>query len=120
MKPRIDPRIEKLAAERVEPCEGVGPLTIEEASAMLSDLPGWILRDGLIEKDFRFKSYRAGLDFAYSIGRIAEEQDHHPDMELKWRRVRVTWATHAIKGLSRNDLIMAAKSELEYSRLRDS
>jgi 4a-hydroxytetrahydrobiopterin dehydratase len=86
-----------------------------DAVRTLKDLPGWVLETGRIEKEFRFKSYLAGLQFAYAIGRIAEEEDHHPDMLVGWRRVRLTFSTHSIKGLSQNDFVMAARSELEYS-----
>ena len=69
-----------------------------------------------ILKEFRFKSYVAGLEFAYSLGKIAELENHHPDLLVGWRRVKVMLSTHAIKGLSQNDFIMAARSELEYSK----
>ena len=82
----------------------------------MQELPGWALRAGSIEKEFRFKSFLAGLDFAYDLGRIAEEQDHHPDIVVRWRRVKLTFSTHIIKGLSMNDFIMAAKAELEYQK----
>jgi 4a-hydroxytetrahydrobiopterin dehydratase len=92
----------------------VKPLTLEEARESLKPLPGWILRNGVIEKEFRFRSYRLGLEFAYAVGNTAEEENHHPDIVVGWRRVKVTFSTHAIKGLSRNDFIMAAKAELQY------
>ena len=85
-----------------------------EVEQVLRVLPGWTLIDGSIEKEFHFKSYLDGLDFAYSIGKIAEEQDHHPDILIKWRRVKLTLSTHSVKGLSENDFIVAAKSELKY------
>ncbi len=88
----------------------------EEAERALRELPGWTLVGDSIEKEFRFKSYLNGLDFAYAVGRIAEEQDHHPDILVKWRRVKLTLSTHSIKGLSQNDFIIAAKSELEYRK----
>ncbi len=91
-------------------------MTVEEAGQVLRDLPGWSLDNSAIMKEFRFKSYLAGLDFAYAIGKIAEEQDHHPDMVVGWHRVRLVLSTHSIGGLSQNDFIMAAKSELEYER----
>ncbi len=89
----------------------------KEATGFLRDLPGWALVKSSIEKEFRFKSYRAGLDFAFAIGETAEKQDHHPDIVVKWRRVKLSFSTHAIKGLSMNDFVMAAKSQLEYERL---
>ncbi len=91
-------------------------MTQLEAESILRGLPGWSLTDGSIEKEFRFKTYLAGLDFAYAVGRIAEQQHHHPDILVKWRRVRLTFTTHVIKGLSMNDFIMAARAELDYGK----
>ena len=108
--------IRRLAAGRCVPCDDAKPFTVAEARECLKDLPGWVLQSGSIQREFRFKSYLEGLDFAYSLGKIAELENHHPDLFIGWRRVRVEWTTHATKGLSQNDFIMAAKSELEYLR----
>ncbi len=105
-----------LASKSCVPCKGTKPMSKEDALSKLQQLPGWILTGDSIRKEFRFKSYRAGLDFAFSIGKIAEEQHHHPDILITWRRVSVILSTHVIKGLSRNDFIMAAKSEEEYKK----
>ncbi len=112
--------IRRLAAGKCVPCNDAKPFTVEEASERLRDLPSWVLQSGSIQKEFRFKSYLAGLDFAYSLGKIAESENHHPDLSIGWRRVKVVLSTHAIKGLSRNDLIMAAKAELEYEKFRST
>src|SRR3989441_8586157 len=85
-----------------------------DAERYLMSLPGWKLVDTKIEKEYRFKAYLDGLDFANTIGHIAEEQDHHPDILVGWRRVKLTFTTHSIKGLSENDFIMAAKADKEY------
>ena len=108
--------IQELAARNCEPCEGTKPLTRGEVALSLHSLPGWTLRDNTIEKEFRFGSYLDGLDFACGVGRVAEKQDHHPDILIGWRRVKLSLSTHSIKGLSQNDFIMAAKSELEYRK----
>ena len=108
--------IRRLASGRCVPCNDAKPFTVEEASERLKDLPGWVLQSGSIQKEFRFKSYLDGLEFAYSLGKIAELANHHPDLSIGWRRVKVVLSTHAIKGLSQNDFIMAARSELEYSK----
>ncbi len=91
-------------------------MTRLEAESLLASLPGWSLTNSQIEKEFRFTSYMSGLDFAYAVGKIAEEQDHHPDMIVRWRRAKLILSTHVIKGLSMNDFIMAAKAELEYQK----
>ena len=109
-------RLRRLASEECKPCEGIDPLSSRDVEEALKDLPGWTFKNGSIEREFRFPTYKAGLDFAHAVGTIADEQDHHPDMVIGWRRVRVTWSTHSIKGLSGNDLIMAAKSELVYEK----
>jgi 4a-hydroxytetrahydrobiopterin dehydratase len=108
--------IRRLASGKVVPCGDAKPFTAEEANARLKDLPGWVLQSGSVQKEFRFKSYLAGLEFGYSLGKIAERENHHPDLFIGWRRVKVVLSTHAIKGLSQNDFVMAAKSELEYDR----
>jgi len=112
--------IADLASKNCVPCRGTKPLSKETVESSLRELPGWGLSNNAIEKEFRFKSYRDGLNFSYSIGKIAEEQDHHPDILVKWRRVKLTLSTHVIKGLSQNDFIMAAKSELECQKYSSS
>jgi len=106
--------IEDLASKKSVERKGTPPMTKREAERLVRVLTGWNLMDGSLEKEFHFKSYLDGLDFAYSVGKIAEEQDHHPDILIKWRRVRLTLSTHSVKGLSENDFIVAAKSELKY------
>ena len=114
----VSEQILETAASKCVPCDRAKPFTAIEANERLKDFPGWSIRSGSIEKEFRFKSYLSGLEFACALGRIAESEDHHPDMLVGWRRVRVSLSTHAIKGLSNNDWIMAAKAELEYEKAR--
>ncbi|SRR6266566_1302468 len=110
----ISERIRIIASGKCAPCKDAVPYTIEESTKRLGELSGWSLQSGSIQKEFRFKSYLSGLEFAHSLGKIAEQEDHHPEMLVGWRRVRVTFSTHTIKGLSQNDFIMAAKAELAY------
>jgi 4a-hydroxytetrahydrobiopterin dehydratase len=115
---KITDSIRMMASRKCASCRDAVPFTVEEASKRLRELPSWSLRSGSIQKEFRFKSYLSGLEFACSLGRIAEQEDHHPEMLVGWQRVRVTLSTHAIKGLSQNDFIMAAKAELGYRAVR--
>lgn len=105
-----------LYQEKCKPCEKTDRLSSEEINALLTKLPGWALKENVIEKEFRFKSYLSGLNFACAIGKIAEGEDHHPDIWIGWRRVKLTFTTHMIKGLSRNDFIMASKAEQELGQ----
>lgn len=88
----------------------------EEADKYLKELQSWSLVENRIEKEFKFPSYLNGLEFAYGIGKIAEQEQHHPDILIKWRKVKITLTTHAIKGLSENDFIMAAKADAKYAK----
>ena len=106
--------LDELASRSCVSCKGAIPMNKLEVERILQNLPGWSSTDGAIEKVFRFESYLNGLEFAYALGKVAEKQDHHPDILIKWRKVKVTLSTHVIKGLSMNDFIMAARAEKEY------
>jgi 4a-hydroxytetrahydrobiopterin dehydratase len=105
--------LKELAAKTSMERKG-SPLPRQEVEQYMRSLPGWNLASGSVEKEFRFKSYLDGVAFANEIGKIAEEQNHHPDILIKWRHVKLTLSTHSVKGLSENDFIMAAKAELKY------
>ena len=107
----------ELSKKHCVACEGGAiPMSTEESLKYVEKVPGWNLVVDRIEKEFRFRNYLDGLEFAYALGKIAEEEDHHPDILVRWRRVEVTLMTHAIKGLSENDFIMAAKADELYKR----
>lgn len=95
------------------PCEGgIAPLDRPRAEALLGQIdPRWELSaDGLqITRTFRFKSYYKTISFVNAVAWIANAEDHHPDMEVGYGRCVVRYTTHAIKGLSDNDFICAAK-----------
>jgi 4a-hydroxytetrahydrobiopterin dehydratase len=90
-----------------------------EMAGFLEHNPHWqvIEQDSVpqLRRLFRFKNYAQALEFTNQIARLAIAEDHHPALLLEWGRVTVTWWTHAIRGLHRNDLIMAAKTERLYT-----
>ena len=101
-----------LAQKKCVPCEvGGTALTKEEAHVLLAQTPGWQLDEDAkkISRNFKFKDFKEALAFANKVGAIAEGAGHHPDILLKWGKVVVELSTHAIKGLSENDFILAAK-----------
>ena len=103
---------EELRAKRCRPCEGgVVPLSRSEAEGYLAKLEGWSLaEDGkAIRKECRFKNFREVIQFFNRIAEISESENHHPDLRVGYSRVTVELSTHAIKGLSENDFILAAK-----------
>lgn len=106
-----------LTRKRCVPCEGGVPsLSIGEVQRLLAAVPGWSLTpDGKrLRREWKVHDFVAGLDFFNQIGKLAEQEDHHPDLHLAgYRNVAVEIWTHAIDGLSENDFILAAKiSEL--------
>lgn len=102
-----------LAKKRCVPCEGGVPaLTAEQIRDLLPAIPQWqVTADGQkLRREWRVKDFLTGLDFFQRVGRIAEEEDHHPDLHLVgYRNVAIEIWTHAIGGLSENDFILAAK-----------
>ncbi len=67
-----------------------------------------------LERGFKFKNFVDALAFTNKVGEIAEAEGHHPVIITDWGKVTVTWWTHKIKGLHRNDFIMAAKTDRLY------
>jgi len=80
-------------------------------AAALALLPGWEGNGEVIAKSFSFSGYETTLAFVNAVARIAQEQDHHPDIAFGYDRCRVALSTHSIGGISLNDLICAAKIE---------
>jgi 4a-hydroxytetrahydrobiopterin dehydratase len=102
------------------PCRGGVPtLTGAEIAAFAPDVPEWrvVDREGIprIEREYTFKDFRKALEFTVAVGELAEREQHHPDIHLSWGRVRVETWTHKIKGLHRNDFILAAKCDSLYA-----
>jgi 4a-hydroxytetrahydrobiopterin dehydratase len=96
-------------------CRACGPGTppLDEAALapLLAQLPAWQRLEGgsALQRDFSFDSYWAGLGFVNAVAWIAQQEKHHPDIELGYKKVRVRFSTHAAKGLTENDFICAAK-----------
>ncbi|MDN3695931.1 MULTISPECIES: 4a-hydroxytetrahydrobiopterin dehydratase [Vibrio] len=91
-------------------------LTKFEQQELLAELNGWALveRDEIpqLEKVYTFKNYKLAWAFSNKIAQLAEEEFHHPATLLEWGKVTVTWWSHSIKGLHRNDFICASKCDL--------
>ncbi|MDA1337450.1 MAG: 4a-hydroxytetrahydrobiopterin dehydratase [bacterium] len=106
----------KLIEKKCVPCEGgTPPLAKEKIEEYLQEVEGWELKDNArIARTFHFKSFREAIDFVNQIAGIAEEQQHHPDIHIYYKKVTLELTTHAIKGLSVNDFIMASKINSLY------
>lgn len=107
-----------LTSHHCVPCEGgTLPLTREECSVYLDQVKEWtVLNDLVLEREFSLKNFKAALAFINKIGEVAESEGHHPDLLLHdYKKVTVTLTTHAIKGLSINDFVMASKIDQLYA-----
>ena len=105
----------KLSDGKCEPCSGNTPkLDFEEISKYLSMINEWAVNDNqeMIFKKFKFTNFNKALKFANQIGDLADNESHHPDISIGWGYCLVMIHTHAIKGLSINDFILAAKIDL--------
>jgi 4a-hydroxytetrahydrobiopterin dehydratase len=101
-----------LKQQRCVPCEGgVDPLDRTTAENLLSQAKGWQLNEtaGEISRSFDFKNFYETMAFVNAVAWIANREDHHPDLQVGYKRCHVRYSTHAIKGLSMNDFICAAK-----------
>jgi 4a-hydroxytetrahydrobiopterin dehydratase len=96
-------------------------VTEAEIAELHPQIPDWriVERDDVarLERVFTFPDFRQALDFTNRIGALAEAEGHHPALLTEWGKVTIAWWTHKIKGLHRNDFIMAAKTDQAYAGL---
>lgn len=107
------PTESELTRKHCRACEsGVPALSSEQVREYLSTLTQWKLTDDRkrLRREWRVKDFAVALDFFERVGRIAEAEDHHPDLHLVgYRNVAIELSTHAVGGLTENDFIVAAK-----------
>ena len=108
----------ELVKQHCVPCEGgVARLTRDQAERLITQSPGWEFSadGGEISRTFKFKNYYETLAFVNAMAWIVHGEDHHPDLDVGYSRCHVRYSTHAVKGLTHNDFICAAK----INRLQD-
>jgi 4a-hydroxytetrahydrobiopterin dehydratase len=113
--------MEELTEQKCEACRvGAPPVTEAEINELHPKVREWrIISENSIpklERDFRFKNFKDAIAFTDAVGAAAEEEGHHPRLTTEWGRVAVTWWTHKIKNLHKNDFIMAAKTDAIYQK----
>lgn len=104
----------KLSDKSCAPCKGgVPPLKGEKVSSLYAQLQGgWkVVDEHHLEKMYTFSDFKKALAFTIKIGDLAEQEGHHPDINLSYGKVKVTIWTHKIDGLSESDFILAAKCD---------
>ena len=115
--------MDELVKMKCEACRAGAPtVTPEEASELQTQTPQWDLgeREGIprLERSFDFPDFMGALTFTNAVGALAEEEGHHPALLTEWGSVTVAWWTHKIRGLHKNDFIMAAKTDALFSGLK--
>ena len=101
-----------LRRQHCKPCtSGTAALTREQVLELMNQAQGWLLNDSAseISRTFKFKNFYETMAFVNAVAWVAHREDHHPDIEVGYNRCHVRYTTHAIKGLSHNDLICSAK-----------
>lgn len=106
----------KLAEQHCEACRADAPkVTDEELATLVREIPDWrpVVHDGILqlERVFIFRNFADALAFTNRVGAIAEAAGHHPAILTEWGKVTVTWWSHKIRGLHRNDFILAARTD---------
>jgi 4a-hydroxytetrahydrobiopterin dehydratase len=105
-----------LKSERCEACRPDSPVVSEaEERTVMPQIPEWDIIEvnnvRRLRRVYRLKDWTEAVQFANAVSDLAEAENHHPSLLIEWGKVTVTWWTHAIKGLHRNDFIMAAKTD---------
>jgi len=94
---------------------------VAERAALAAEVAEWrgVTRDGIerLERVFNFKDFAQALAFTNRVGAQADAEDHHPALLTEWGRVTVSWWTHVVDGLHRNDFVMAARTDRIYSEM---
>ena len=110
-----------LLKKKCVPCEGGAiPFDISEIHKYQKKIDDWnIVQNSekifLLEKNFKFKNFKDSQVFVNKVGKISEEEGHHPDINFGWGYAKINITTHAIEGLSENDFILAAKIDQIFS-----
>lgn len=112
-----------LKDKKCVPCyEWVPPLSEKQKKDFLKKTPEWEMthEDSRIKREFKFKNFKKALEFTNLIGAIAEDEKHHPEIQLGWGHVMVEIWTHANNNLLENDFILAAKIDEAFSSFSSS
>lgn len=106
-----------LVEERCEACRADAPKVSDaELAGLMKQIPDWqpVVIDGILQlkREYMFRNFADALAFTNRVGALAEEAGHHPALLTEWGKVTVSWWSHKIRGLHRNDFILAAKTDV--------
>jgi len=106
----------ELNLQRCQACSADAPkVSDEELAILISQIPNWTVevRDKImqLEREFKFKNFKQAIAFTNRVAELAEAEGHHPALLTEWGKVTITWWSHSIKGLHKNDFVCAAKTD---------
>jgi 4a-hydroxytetrahydrobiopterin dehydratase len=110
----------ELSQQNCEACRADAPrISDADIKTLMPKIPDWgvVVVDEImrLKREFGFKNFEQAMAFSNRVGDIAEAAGHHPAILTEWGKVTVTWWTHKIKGLHKNDLILAARTDELYA-----
>lgn len=110
----------ELSKQSCTACRADAPLiSAVELQQLMPAIPDWqvIVVDGVMQltREFEFKNFARAMAFSNRVGDLAELENHHPAILTEWGKVTITWWSHKIRGLHRNDLILAARTDQAYA-----
>ena len=113
--------MEELTEQKCVACRvGAPSVTAEEMNELQPQVPEWqiVTENGIPKLDrlFKLANFKDAIAFTDAVGAAAEEEGHHPRLTTEWGKVAVTWWTHKIKNLHKNDFIMAARTDAIYQK----
>jgi 4a-hydroxytetrahydrobiopterin dehydratase len=86
-------------------------LSTQQADSLLTKLPAWHIEAGELVRIFKFEDFRAAIRFVNQVAELAEEAGHHPDIDIRYNRVRLALVTHDAGGLTTKDFDLAARAD---------
>jgi 4a-hydroxytetrahydrobiopterin dehydratase len=110
----------ELSKQKCEACRAdAPPVSDDELRQLMPAIPDWqvVVVDGIMQltREFKFKNFAQAMAFSNRVGDLAEVENHHPAILTEWGKVSITWWTHTIRGLHKNDFILAARTDLQYA-----
>ena len=108
--------MDQLKEQSCEACKADAPkVSDDELAELMKQIPDWqpVSEGGILKlrREYPFKNFIQALAFTNKVGELAESEGHHPDLLTEWGKTTVTWWSHKIKGLHKNDFIMAARTD---------
>jgi 4a-hydroxytetrahydrobiopterin dehydratase len=92
-------------------------LTSEALQSFLSTHPAWKHEGGMLRRTYEFPAFLTGIAFVERVAQAAEAADHHPDIDIRWRKVTLALVTHDAGGLTYRDTKLAAEAELLFTQV---